>query len=534
MVKLNLQLFAQKLNVDTSIVDYLKSTGQNSSYDARKQLASSLGISNYSGSAEQNIAMLNALKNGSQQSSPAPSNPNVAGSGGSSINGVDQATIDKMKSTFQQSSQVSNAQAEANKYLDNLKQFSSITNIVDQSTWDAINKQFSASTAYQDAMNYTNQLLQQLSSGKTSYSDQIDSLIGEIQNRDKFEYDVDSDTLFQQALASAMSSGKTAMQDTMGQAAALTGGYGSTYATSAANQTYNAFIEDAYNNLPEYYQMALEAYQMEGEEMYNQLAMLNDASNTEWQRLYDSWGANFNNAQQMYQNEYSAWQDSVNNAFNSANLQLQEHGQLYDQAYNTYNAVQDNANTLYSQEYQKWADEVNNAFNYAGLANSDYWDTQNFIESQKQFQKELDYKYTALKQDNDQFYASLNAKSSSGGGGSDGNFKEPTANQYSEIIRILNEEGEDAMYKYVDSLGANIDVEAINNHINQYGRGNVSGRTFSIISPGESVRYAGKINHGVFRDQYGNDYTLEEIEAIDPSAADKLRNLKKGQKVTIN
>jgi hypothetical protein len=48
-----------------------------------------------------------------------------------------------------------------------------------------------------------------------------------------------------------MNSGKSAMQDTIGQASALTGGYGSTYATSAGNQAYNAFIEDAYNNLPE-------------------------------------------------------------------------------------------------------------------------------------------------------------------------------------------------------------------------------------------------------------------------------------------
>ena len=83
----------------------------------------------------------------------------------------------------------------------------------------------------------------------------------QIQNREDFEYDVDKDPLFQQALASAMNSGKTAMQDTIGQASALTGGYGSTYATSVGNQAYNAYIEDAYNNLPEYYNMALQAYQ---------------------------------------------------------------------------------------------------------------------------------------------------------------------------------------------------------------------------------------------------------------------------------
>ena len=47
----------------TSIVDYLKSIGQDSSYSARSALASQYGITNYTGSADQNLALLNKLKN---------------------------------------------------------------------------------------------------------------------------------------------------------------------------------------------------------------------------------------------------------------------------------------------------------------------------------------------------------------------------------------------------------------------------------------------------------------------------------------
>lgn len=436
MKKLNLQLFAYvDMHNDTDIVNYLNEQGQDSSYGARKKLAEEIGIKNYTGLTTQNESLLKALQ-----------------------------TRQTQNSGYSPSSEGKGAQGDADTYLSKIKGMSGKSGI-NQSTWDAINKPFTASSAYTDAMKYTNGLLEQLSSGRTSYTDQIDSLINEIMNRDSFEYDADSDMLFQQALASAMSSGRTAMQDTIGQASALTGGYGSTYATAAGNQAYNAYIQDAYANLPEYYQLAMEAYQMEGQEMYDQLAMLNNADATEYQRLYDAWGANFSNAQNMYQQEYGAWQDSIANALSMANLQMQEQSMLFDQTYSAYSASQ-------KQQTGKKENEVK--------------------------------------------------------------LKEPSANQYAEILRILNEEGEDSMYRYVDSLGADIDEEAIYDHISKYGRGSVSGRTFSIISPGESARYAGKVNYGIFRDQYGNDYTLDEIEAIDPSAADKLRNLKKGQKVTIN
>ena len=54
-----------------SIVDYLNSIGVDSSYAHRSQLASINGISNYRGTAEQNIKLLNILRNGNTPK-PAP------------------------------------------------------------------------------------------------------------------------------------------------------------------------------------------------------------------------------------------------------------------------------------------------------------------------------------------------------------------------------------------------------------------------------------------------------------------------------
>lgn len=170
-------------------------------------------------------------------------------------------------------------------------------------------KAFTPSASYYKAMESANQLLSQLSSGRTSYTDKVNNLMDQIANRPKFQYDMDTDSLFQNSLQSAMVSGQTAMQDTMGQAAALTGGYGSTYATSAANQAYNSFIQDAYANLPDYYNMALDAYNMEGQNMYNQLGMYQTADDTEYSRLANAYQANFANANDIYGKEYdNYWQ----------------------------------------------------------------------------------------------------------------------------------------------------------------------------------------------------------------------------------
>ena len=52
------------LNTSTSIVDALKAIGVNSSMENRKKIAKANGIKNYTGTASQNISLLNKLKKG--------------------------------------------------------------------------------------------------------------------------------------------------------------------------------------------------------------------------------------------------------------------------------------------------------------------------------------------------------------------------------------------------------------------------------------------------------------------------------------
>lgn len=299
--------------------------------------------------------------------------------------GADEATYSKANTPYVQSEGVTSLQAKSSGALSNAESIASKDSIISSGTRDAIGQKFKTPTAVTQADAYLKGALSKIQSGKTSYSDQVRDMISQIQGRDKFSYDVDKDPLFQQALASAMNSGRTAMQDTIGQASALTGGYGSSYATSAANQAYNAFVEDAYDNLPQYYQMALDAYQSEGDEMYRQLGMLTDADEREYGRLINAFDATSAYRNQAYNEAYQQFRDNKSDAFTTANLEMSEHSQRASDAFNLYNAYANEAESAYAREYQSWADSVEQAWKMIGMQNQDYWAQTEFDEGVRQY-----------------------------------------------------------------------------------------------------------------------------------------------------
>jgi hypothetical protein len=357
--------------------------------------------------------------------------------------------------------------------------------------------------------------------------------MAQIQGREDFSYDVSKDTLFQQSLASAMASGKTAMQDTIGQASALTGGYGSTYATSAGNQAYNGYIQDAYANLPEYYQMALEAYQMEGQEMYDQLGMLTNADATEYGRMYDSWNANFTNTQNMYAQEYGAWQDSISNAYNMGNLQLDEQGQLFDQS-----------STLWAQDFQQTQAELDNDYRYDALKQDD----EHYYAGLEQDQTQYD---TSMAQDQAQFIARYDVngdgkvdskdQAASGMVDENGNELKPADQKYKDgALEAWNSGGEDGLLQYISSMPSNIESDSIVDHVlsfgKVYGEDQLEGRTFTkkkdtmngFLWMGNAFG-DGIDGNDVVVDQYNNEYDIDDLPE---NIRKKLTGLGKGESWT--
>ena len=99
------------------------------------------------------------------------------------------------------------------------------------------------------------------------YDEQIRSLYEQITGRAPFRYDSATDPLYQQYVQDYTTQGRMAMRDTMGRAAALTGGYGSSYAQSVGQQQYDAYLQRLADILPETYGMALDAYKAAGNEL---------------------------------------------------------------------------------------------------------------------------------------------------------------------------------------------------------------------------------------------------------------------------
>ena len=99
---------------------------------------------------------------------------------------------------------------------------------------------------------------------QSSYQDKINSLLGQLLERENFQYSYTRDPLYRQYEQLYTQNAHNASADAAAQAAALTGGYGSSYATSAAQQAYQQQIGGLASAIPTLYNLALDTYQSAG------------------------------------------------------------------------------------------------------------------------------------------------------------------------------------------------------------------------------------------------------------------------------
>ena len=183
---------------------------------------------------------------------------------------------------------------------------------------------YDASTddAYQQALAALQQAQKTLPTYAGTYDQQLNDLYNQIVNREKFSYDLNSDALYQQYAQQYQTRGKLAMMDTMGQAAAMTGGYGNSYASAAGNQAYQGYLQQLNDVVPELYGMALDQYNQEGQDLLNQYAMLGDMADTEYGRYQDSLDRYWQHvsyladqADSAYNKGYTNWKDDYLNKY---------------------------------------------------------------------------------------------------------------------------------------------------------------------------------------------------------------------------
>lgn len=145
---------------------------------------------------------------------------------------------------------------------------------------------------------------------QADYNKALDNLL----NRKDFKFDVNNDALYKQMKENYANLGKLAMQDTIGKASAMTGGYGNSYAQSVGQQAYNAYMQKAADAIPDLYQMALNRYSLEGDKLAQNLSALSSDRNT----------------------SYGEYQDTYNRAANERSYYGNEYNNLYNLAYQAY------------------------------------------------------------------------------------------------------------------------------------------------------------------------------------------------------
>ncbi len=166
--------------------------------------------------------------------------------------------------------------------------------------------------------------LEQIKSSKpgayqSRWDDELTSLYDQIRNRKKFSYDMGTDPLYLQYRDQYQRQGRLAMQDTMGQAAALTGGYGSTYGEQVGQQAYNAYLQKLNDIVPQLQQQAYQRYQDEGTDLYNQFSLVKSRDDTDYGRYRDTvndWYSDLSDARSAYNSErsmdMSQWETMLN------------------------------------------------------------------------------------------------------------------------------------------------------------------------------------------------------------------------------
>lgn len=94
----------------------------------------------------------------------------------------------------------------------------------------------------------------------------------------------------------------------MAQGAHLTGGYGSTYAQSAAQQAYNSYLARISDVLPELQEAAYKRYRDDGAALLEQYELLRSRDEEDYERYVDAlnaWKSERSAAQKRYDGRIS-------------------------------------------------------------------------------------------------------------------------------------------------------------------------------------------------------------------------------------
>ena len=213
--------------------------------------------------------------------------------------------------------------------------------------------------------NYDNML----ATGKPVFNDNglgagMENVMNQWLNRGPFKYDMNADVLYQQYKDQYMNAGKIAMNDSIAQAAALTGGYGNSYAATVGNQAYQGYLNKLNDKIPELYQLAENRYNQEGQNLKDSYSLMSDRYNTLYTQYRNDVADYDKELARAYDDWYTTDQNERADFYKNREYASDEYQNLYSNEWNQYLQGIDDAryadewaNTLEQQERKKELEE---------------------------------------------------------------------------------------------------------------------------------------------------------------------------------
>lgn len=177
---------------------------------------------------------------------------------------------------------------------------------------------YKPSAQLQQAQQYAQQLQQQKPGAyQSAYTPQMQAQFDAIMNRQPFQYDLGTDAVFQQMSDMYVQQGRRAMQNAIGEATALTGGYGNSHAQGVGQAAFGNYLQQLGAQVPQFQQNTFARWQSEGADMmdrYNMAAAREESDYARYQDALSNYWAEADRAQQaadnMYNREYGEYMDN--------------------------------------------------------------------------------------------------------------------------------------------------------------------------------------------------------------------------------
>lgn len=218
----------------------------------------------------------------------------------------------------------------------------------------------------------------------STYNNTISDIMDKIANREEFNYDFNADPLYQNYKDQYTKLGNEAAMNAAAAVSNMTGGFGNSYAATAASQANQQYLTQLNDKIPELYNAAMNKYQMEIENLYNQFGMYE----TEENRLYGQHRDNVADYYADYGNLVNGF--SIAQAQENADRQFEyqlARDEIEDDRWERsfdYNAGRD---AVSDSQWQKQFDTANSQWQQQFDESKRQWQTEYDLALQKAMQK---------------------------------------------------------------------------------------------------------------------------------------------------